>query len=47
MRNAYLGSLGLTVIRLLAKDVLKNRDGVVEFLKDHPALAGTPPMEGN
>jgi len=46
-RDRYLESLGLTVIRLLAKDVLRNLVGVVEFLKDHPALAGTPPEEGN
>jgi len=46
-RDSYLHSLGLTVIRLLAKDVLQNMDGVVAFLKNHPALAGTPPEEGN
>ena len=46
-RDAYLNSLGLTVIRLLAKDVLQNRDGVVVFLSNHPALTGTPPKEGN
>ncbi|HBU24169.1 MAG TPA: endonuclease domain-containing protein [Chlorobaculum sp.] len=46
-RDAYLNGLGLTVIRVLAKDVLRNLEGVVEFLKDHPALTGTPPEEGN
>ncbi|MFB9886834.1 endonuclease domain-containing protein [Balneatrix alpica] len=37
-RDRYLQSLGLTVIRLLAKDVLQSMEGVVAFLKDHPAL---------
>ncbi len=46
-RDRYLESLGLTVIRLLAKDVLQNMDGVIVLLKNHPALAGTPPEEGN
>lgn len=46
-RDRYLTSLGLTVIRLLAKDVLQNMEGVVLFLKNHPALSGTPPKEGN
>ncbi|MGE4503453.1 MAG: endonuclease domain-containing protein [Thiomicrospira sp.] len=46
-RDCYLASLGLTVIRLLAKDVLQNMEGVVLFLKHHPALTGTPPEEGN
>lgn len=46
-RDEYLRSLGLIVIRLLAKDVLQNMEGVVTFLRDHPALSGTPPEEGN
>jgi len=46
-RDRYLESLGLSVIRLLVKDVLQNMDGVVVFLRDHPTLTGTPPMEGN
>jgi len=46
-RDDYLHSLGLTVIRLLAKDVLRDLEGVVEFLSNHPALTGTPPEEGN
>jgi very-short-patch-repair endonuclease len=46
-RDGYLNSLGLVVIRLLAKDVLQNIDGVMVFLKHHPALTGTPPQEGN
>lgn len=46
-RDEYMKSLGLKVIRLKAKDVLRNREGVVKYLRDHPALAGTPPVEGN
>jgi very-short-patch-repair endonuclease len=37
-RDEFLTGLGLTVIRILAKDVLQNLPGVVEFLKGHPAL---------
>ena len=47
IRDQYLESLGLRVIRILAKDVLQNMQGVMEFLKNHPALTGTPPKEGN
>lgn len=43
-RDQYLESLGLSVIRLLAKDVLQNVEGVVAFLKDHPALRA--PLQG-
>jgi very-short-patch-repair endonuclease len=46
-RDEWLRSLGLRVIRVLAKDVLQNLNGVVEFLKNHPALTDTPPREGN
>jgi very-short-patch-repair endonuclease len=46
-RDEYFNSLGLRVIRLLVKDVLQNMQGVVAFLKNHPALSGTPPEEGN
>ena len=46
-RDAYLRSLGLVVIRLLVKDVLRDVAGVVFYLRHHPALAGTPPEEGN
>lgn len=46
-RDAYLHGLGLTVIRILARDVLQNLAGVVMFLRNHPALSGTPPVEGN
>ncbi len=40
-------SLGLTVIHIVVIDVLRNMEGVIVFLKHHPALAGTPPKEGN
>ncbi len=46
-RDRYLEDLGLKVIRLLAKDVLQNMEGVVAFLKNHPALTGTTPQEGS
>ncbi len=46
-RDAFLNSLGLKVIRLLAKDVFQNMEGVIKYLRDHPALTGTPPKEGN
>lgn len=46
-RDCYLNGLGLNVIRLLAKDVLQNMEGVVAFLSNHPTLTGTPPKEGN
>lgn len=45
-RDDKLKSLGLHVIRLLAKDVLQNMDGVVVFLKNHPALKGNPSKRG-
>jgi very-short-patch-repair endonuclease len=46
-RDSFLQSLGLTVIHILVKDVMKNMGGVMEMLFNHPALKGTPPMEGN
>lgn len=46
-RDVCLNGLGLVVIRLTVKDVLQNMDGVVAFLRDHPALTGTPSEEGN
>ena len=46
-RDRYLNRLGLTVIRLLAKDVLKNMTGVMIFLRDHPALNGTLTIASN
>lgn len=38
-RDVYLNSLGLKVIRILARDLLDNIGGVVEYLRNHPALA--------
>ncbi|MEM1260282.1 MAG: HsdR family type I site-specific deoxyribonuclease [Bacteroidota bacterium] len=46
-RDAYLESLGLTIIHIPVEDVMKRIDGVMEMLFNHPALSGTPPMEGN
>ena len=46
-RDAYLKGLGLVVIRIPVKDILQDVDGVLMFLKNHPALRGTPPVEGN
>lgn len=44
-RDAYLESLGLTVIHIPVKDVLKHLDTTMEMLFNHPALLGTPPPE--
>lgn len=44
-RDAYLNGLGLTIIRIAAKDVLQNMEAVLVFLADH--LANSPPLEGN
>ena len=46
-RDRFLQGLGLVVIRLLVKDVLHCMEEVITFLRNHPALAGTPPAEGN
>ncbi len=46
-RDAYLQSVGLTVIHIPVVDVMNNLDGVMEMLFNHPALSGTPPKEGN
>ena len=46
-RDDFLISLNQTVIHIDVADVLNNMEGVLAFLKDHPALAGTPPKEGN
>jgi len=37
-RDVFLESLGLVVIHILAKDVLRNLTGVMDFLYNHPAL---------
>lgn len=46
-RDDFLENLGLTVIRIQVRDVLANMEGVIDFLKYHPALTRTPPQEGN
>jgi type I site-specific restriction-modification system R (restriction) subunit/very-short-patch-repair endonuclease len=46
-RDAYLESLGLTVIHIPVEDVFQRMGSVMEMLFDHPALSGTPPEEGN
>jgi type I site-specific restriction-modification system R (restriction) subunit/very-short-patch-repair endonuclease len=46
-RDLYFQSLGLTVIHIPVQDIFKNMSGVMAMLFDHPALSGTPPMEGN
>jgi very-short-patch-repair endonuclease len=46
-RDDYLKSLGLTVIRISAKDILQNMEGVLLFLRDHPALRVPLQREGN
>jgi very-short-patch-repair endonuclease len=45
-RDAFLRSLGLTVIRIPVVRVLQEMEAVVEYLRDHPGLAATPPGEG-
>ncbi len=42
-RDAYLESLGLVVIRILAKDILQNMEGVLAYLRNHEVLAGGNP----
>lgn len=46
-RDAFLKSLGLTIIHIPVADVMNNLGGVMEMLYHHPALSGTPPQEGN
>ena len=46
-RDAYLESLGLTVIHIPVEDIMKRMKDVMNMLYDHPALSGTPPEEGN
>ncbi len=38
-RDKYLEGLGLVVIRILAKDVLQNLQGVMSYLAKHPSLS--------
>jgi len=37
-RDKYLEGLGLTVIHILAKDILNNLNDVMNLLENHPAL---------
>lgn len=46
-RDSYLESLGLKVIHIPVEDILKNLDVTMRGLQNHPALMGTPPLEGN
>ena len=46
-RDAFLESLGLTVIHIPDIDIKRNLNGVIEMLYDHPALKDTPPEEEN
>ena len=51
-RDAYLESLGLTVIHIPVEDVMKRIKETMNWLYEHPALepprpSGTPPEEGN
>lgn len=57
-RDAFLESLGLTVIHIPVEDVMKRMGQVMDMLFEHPAFqegnsqepprpSGTPPMEGN
>jgi very-short-patch-repair endonuclease len=46
-RDEFLRSLNLTVIHIPVGEVFKNIGGVMAMLYDHPALTGTPLMEGN
>ena len=46
-RDAYLESLGLTVIHIPVEDVMKRMKETMDMLYDHPALSGISPKEGN
>ncbi len=46
-RDAYLESLGLTVIHITDIDVKRKLSGVMDMLFNYPTLSGTPPKEGN
>jgi very-short-patch-repair endonuclease len=46
VRNCYLESLGLTVIHIPVKEVFQDMNALMVMLFHHPALSGTPPMEG-
>ncbi|WGK68273.1 DUF559 domain-containing protein [Candidatus Haliotispira prima] len=46
-RDVYLEGLGLVVIHITDVEVKTKLNSVMEMLRDHPALKGTPPKEGN
>jgi type I restriction enzyme R subunit len=46
-RDAYLKSLGLTVIHIPVEDIMKRMDEVVNMLYNHPALSDMTSEEGN
>ena len=37
-RDDFLENLGITIIRISAKDILNNIEGVMELLRNHPAF---------
>ena len=45
-RDAFLIGLDLVVIHIGDSDVKNNLSGVVDFLRNHSALATTPPLRG-
>jgi len=47
VRDEYLKTLGLVVIRIPDIDIKKDIDAVMAMLRNHPALSGTPSKEGN
>ena len=46
-RDAFLESLGLSVIRIPVVEVMKRMKETMNMLYYHPALSGSPPQEGN
>mgnify|MGYP000933944205 CR=1 FL=1 len=40
IRDRFMQSLGLQVIRIPVREVFQNMRGVISYLKDHPALSG-------
>ena len=47
VRDEFLEGLGLVVIRVLAKNVLGNLDGVMAMLNTHPALEASMVGDGS
>jgi very-short-patch-repair endonuclease len=46
-RDKYLNSLGITVIRILSKDILQNMEWVLKFLKEHKSLKRNTSITAN